>query len=162
MIAPLIARSTPQLAVLALLAGTGTATAATTPADPSRQNKTVTQASESPSGRTTVIETGSGHHRTVIQQGHDEDLLIEQHGRDHHTVSIQRGHGQKLVVKQDGIGAAASVIQDGSANTTAVSQSGRSGEVTIRQSGSGNQVYVNQGKPAPVSTVARPDTRSDR
>jgi minor curlin subunit len=93
----------------------------------------------------TVVSSGAGHHRTIVQDDPDGTIRLEQHGAGHSALAVQSGDGSALAIDQSGASAEADVVQNGACNATSLSQAGASNRASVVQSGSGNRVTVRQG-----------------
>ena len=94
--------------------------------------------------KATIVTSGTGHSRVIVQNDADGTIRLDQRGKDHAVLAVQSGSGGSLAISQSGSSAEASVIQDGACNATRLTQSGSGNRVTITQSGGNNQVVVRQ------------------
>ena len=94
---------------------------------------------------TTIVTSGSGHSRVIVQDDPEGAIRVEQHGQDHAALAIQSGHDGQLSIAQSGKSAKAEVSQNGACNATELAQAGSANRATISQTGNGNRAVVRQG-----------------
>jgi hypothetical protein len=94
--------------------------------------------------KATIVTSGTGHSRVIVQNDADGTIRLDQHGKDHAALAVQSGSGGSLAISQSGSSAEASVIQDGECNATRLTQSGSGNRAIVTQSGGSNRVVVRQ------------------